>query len=227
MMYIDIENNPPHDRWIEKARIKKEKLLQITDLNSRNEFIDNNPIWREIKSHLSKLSHCKCWYSETRDKYSFYHVDHFRPKKKALNLDKSEREGYWWLAYDWKNYRIIGSMGNVNKGTYFPLIGDYCCNGPDGSIDYEVNLFLDPTNRDDCNKITFGMDGDARPACSDEAMLDYKRACFTIKCLDLNYNLLSEARKAVWLDCDKKLGAVQKAMKEFGQNPTDANEKEI
>ena len=74
-------------------------------------FIDaNSGVWGEIKNELLEMSHGKCWYSEAPDAVSDWHVDHFRPKKRALDEDKTEHEGYYWLAFDWKNYRIAGSQ---------------------------------------------------------------------------------------------------------------------
>ena len=77
------------------------------------------------------MSCLKCWYSEAPDAVSDWHVDHFRPKKRTLDEDKTEHEGYHWLAFDWRNYRIAGSYTNsphrdgqgVTRGKwdYFPL----------------------------------------------------------------------------------------------------------
>lgn len=36
----------------------------------------------------------------------------FRPKKRALGEDQTEPDGYYWLAFDWKNYRIADSYPN-------------------------------------------------------------------------------------------------------------------
>jgi len=82
------------------------------------------------------MSHGKCWYSEAPDAVSDWHVDDYRSKKRTLDEDKTEYDGYHWLAFDWKNYRIAGSFPNsphkdgegVTRGKwdYFPLATHSC-----------------------------------------------------------------------------------------------------
>jgi hypothetical protein len=55
-------------------------------------------MWGELKNWLLALSHQKCWFSEAKDSFQYWDLEHFRPKANAKNLDGSEREGYWWLA---------------------------------------------------------------------------------------------------------------------------------
>jgi len=74
-----------------------------------------------LKDWLLKFSNGKCWFSEAKDTFSHMDVEHFRPKKSAKDLNGVEREGYWWLTFDWHNYRICGNVGNRKKGTFFPL----------------------------------------------------------------------------------------------------------
>ena len=38
--------------------------------------------------------------------YSHSDVEHFRPKKEAKALDANSRDGYWWLAFDYMNFRV-------------------------------------------------------------------------------------------------------------------------
>ena len=30
-------------------------------------------------------------------------------------------KGYWWLAFDYMNFRVCGNVGNHKKGGWFPL----------------------------------------------------------------------------------------------------------
>ncbi len=57
-------------------------------------------------------------------------IDHFRPKNAVA---KTKHAGYWWLAFDWENFRIASALANKRrtddraatvegKGTYFPLV---------------------------------------------------------------------------------------------------------
>ena len=49
-------------------------------------------------------------------------VEHFRPKLEVKELYKEQnREGYWWLAFDYHNFRVCGNVGNRKKGGWFPL----------------------------------------------------------------------------------------------------------
>ena len=113
MIHINLEGKEPPAAWLKKAHRLITGLEKITDPAKRAKFIDrHSDLWSELKPWLSELSHGKCWYSEAKEIYSFYDVDHFRPKNRAKQLDDTEREGYWWLAFDWHNYRLCGGIGN-------------------------------------------------------------------------------------------------------------------
>src|SRR5687768_17617826 len=60
-------------------------------------------IWRDLDQPLKTLTNGKCWYSESKNPMSDKNVDHFRPKNSVV--EDAAHEGYWWLAFDWKNYR--------------------------------------------------------------------------------------------------------------------------
>ena len=124
------ESKIPAD-WLKKVAGLQEQLEAPPDAAARKAFIDTHAsVWGEIKDQLLEMSAGKCWYSEAPDAVSDWHVDHFRPKKRALDEDKTEHDGYHWLAFDWKNYRIAGSYSNSphkdeqgltrGKWDYFP-----------------------------------------------------------------------------------------------------------
>jgi hypothetical protein len=134
MRYINIKDLVLPVGWEDRAKALNEKLKNAKNPKERSAIIDKNPIWNELIVPLSKLSNQKCWYSEAKDVMSDRDVDHFRPKNKALNDDKSARDGYWWLTYDWENYRFSSiycnrlrddkfdeTKGVGGKGCYFPL----------------------------------------------------------------------------------------------------------
>ncbi|MFY9853140.1 MAG: hypothetical protein WAK26_04590, partial [Terracidiphilus sp.] len=140
MIWIDLEHKKPTDvnipgwlpwsqeKWdgwlAESARLTVElAALQAADnVKGRNDLIDaNSDHWGELKPWLEALSHGKCWFSETRDEFSHYDVEHFRPKKLVRDTLGSVRDGYWWLAFDYTNYRLCGNVGNRKKGNCFPL----------------------------------------------------------------------------------------------------------
>src|SRR4051794_34670111 len=96
----------PQD-WLNEVAGLQADLEQLDTPKKRKAFIDaHSGVWTKIKDTLLEMSHGKCWYSEAPDAVSDWHIDHFRPKKRALDEDQTEHEGYHWLAFDWKNYRI-------------------------------------------------------------------------------------------------------------------------
>src|ERR1700712_5979569 len=134
MRYIDINKLQLPDGWLEKAEKLKIRMTAANNEFDRNKILNDNPIWQELLIPLSELSKGKCWYSEAREIMSDRDVDHFRPKSQAMNENKGLRDGYWWLAYDWDNYRLSSTYSNQKrkdkyqkdkktggKGCYFPL----------------------------------------------------------------------------------------------------------
>jgi hypothetical protein len=135
MRYIDLEHNKPDAEWLKKSDELTQQLIELHkqgDTKARNQLIDDNARhWGEIKAWLLSLSHNKCWFSEARDIYSHLDVEHFRPKKEAKSLDGTVRDGYWWLAFDYTNFRACGNVGNRKKGGWFPLQEGSLCSTHD------------------------------------------------------------------------------------------------
>ena len=122
MRHIPLRTEKPNPQWIAKANALLEELKTAPNAAARNKIIDdNNKVWGELKDWLLDLSHQKCWFSEAKDCFSHWDVEHYRPKKSAKDKDGTEHGGYWWLAFDWQNFRICGNAGNRKKGTFFPL----------------------------------------------------------------------------------------------------------
>lgn len=214
MIFIDLENNPPDIEWVNKAAKLTQKLIEETDLEKKFQIIDANAkLWGEIKKHLLKLSHEKCWYSEAKDKFSYYHVDHFRPKKKAVDDKGKDRGGYWWLAFNWKNYRICGAVGNTKKGDRFLVKSNKATTHTD-NIEDEIIYFLDPTVIDDPLKISFIDTGEVVPSSLKSTDWDYIRADYTITNLDLNCVPLVEGRKTLWANVVLKIREIQNLLTE-------------
>lgn len=89
---------------------------------SKSTKIKFNTLWStpEVKNFLYESQHRKCCYCErNRDKKEF-DVEHFRPKGKVKEAEKTH-PGYWWLAYDWENLLIACKTCNQKKSTHFPL----------------------------------------------------------------------------------------------------------
>lgn len=199
MIHIDRTGISPDATWIVKTDVLTASLIAAPDTTAKNQIIDDNEtIWGELKDFLLGISNQKCWYSESKDAYSHLHVDHFRPKKIALGIDKKDYGGYWWLAFQWSNYRVCGGAGNVRKRDKFAVRDNKAVNQT-SPIEDEIIYFLDPCEEEDILKITFNENGEVMPISS--GGWDYERASYTIESLNLNFKLLKEARKQIWIKC--------------------------
>ena len=216
MIFIDLRGKEPPDKWLEKAESARTKLLKITDPEKRKKFIEaNSRIWQDLAEWLKEQSYGKCWYSEALDTFNYWHVDHFRPKKKVKDLEGNEEEGYWWLAFDWKNYRLSGGAGNVPKSTYFPLRnGCQRVTDPTCDVNDEERCLLDPVRISEPSLLSFDEEGVIRPTDSEGAW-NKERSEVTIKVLNLNYVNLVTARKILWHECNRKINRVLNLMKDL------------
>lgn len=228
MLFIDTDRILiDNKKWQNKAIELLKKLEEANSKEKRHEIIDKNQrYWKLFKNHLKSLSYNKCWYSDSINPASHYHVDHFRPKKKVLELDMSDRDGYWWLTFDNTNFRLSGSVPNTKKGNHFAVKKNPIINK--GNIKDEVIYFLDPTKKQDVGLINFREDGLAiESAPEDEEPWDFKRANYTIDKLDLNYEDLVEARSVEWLFMSDLINDINKKIKENNEDPSASTEKEI
>lgn len=222
MIFINLQNKLPTDadlpaeiRWskadwdawqVESSRLVTElaKLNAAGEIEERNKLIDKHSAhWGKLKPWLLALSGGKCWFSEVRELYSHYDVEHFRPKKEAKAIDGSERDGYWWLAFDYMNFRACGNVGNRKKGGWFPLKdGSLCSTYAAQCEESETRYLLDPIDDDDVSLIAFDEEGKVIPVPSAS---DWERARVneTVKRLKLNEHVpLAEERRKVWQKVD-------------------------
>ena len=235
MRYINIKYQNPPNAWLEKAEEFTSILLYLyhddeASIDDILYFIDKNEIWKELKQWLSDISHGKCWYSEAREIFSDYDVDHFRPKKRARQFDGTQRVGYWWLAFDWKNYRLSGNIGNRphttvggesrSKSDYFPLRDiKNVADNPDCELSDEEYLLLDPTDQYDTMIMTFDETGKPIPSDGND-ILKIDRVKVTNKLLFLDYPALVDERKKVWMKCIKLIGEIETLMKRLESHPS-------
>jgi len=206
MRYIPLKENPPPEEWRRRAQELTEQLKNLPE-EERQDFIErNSDIWRELKEFLSGLSYGKCWYSEAKEVYSYYHVDHFRPKSE-----------YWWLAFDWKNYRLAGQVGNVNKRDNFKVKRNKA-RSPEDPIEDEIYYLLDPTEEEDPLLLFFDEEGKAVPA--ESKGFNRERAEYTIQVLKLNYEPLKEARRSAWVKCKNLIDEIKKLYVAYSNEPS-------
>lgn len=218
MIFIDRTGKSPSQDWLDRATELTRQLLAAPNKAAKLQIIDDNEaLWTEIKDFLLNISHGKCWYSEAIEAYDHQHVDHFRPKKVAIGLDKKDHGGYWWLAFDWTNYRVCGGAGNVRKKDKFAVRANKA-NNPTDVVDDELNYILDPCEEEDVLKITFNQHGEIMPITP--SGWDFERASYTIESLNLNFKLLKEARKSVWIKCSTLISETQTLMAQNELNPS-------
>lgn len=231
MIWIDLQHKRPTDtdipkwtpwsptKWAdweaESQRLVAElaALQAAGKIDERNAMIDaHDAHWGKLKDWLLALSEGKCWFSEARELYSHYDVEHFRPKKEAKALDATIRDGYWWLAFDYMNFRACGNVGNRKKGGWFPLHTQSMCSSYDSRCEEsESPYLLDPIDIDDVGLLAFDEEGKAVAAqnCSD---WEKDRVAETVKRLKLNEHVpLAEARRKVWGDVHRLIGEYRRA----------------
>ena len=202
MRYIPLHDRTPDADWQAKAVAVIDELKNTPNAEARHKIIDDNSaIWRELKEWLLALSHGKCWFSEAKDCFSHFEVDHYRPKKSAKELDGRAVEGYWWLAFDWQNLRVCGNAGNRKKGTYFPLRTGCPRCGPFGELRYEDPQLLDPASPSDPELLSFNIEGHALPAPEVSAAWEKARAEYSVERYNLDFPPLMDKRKTVWAEC--------------------------
>ena len=174
-------------------------------------------IWQDLKSNLAALTNNKCWYSESRNPMADNDVDHFRPKNSPLEDDS--HEGYWWLAFNQRNYRYSSQWCNQyrndkrnntcgGKRNHFPLqpksVRAYL---ETDNIDQEDVTLLDPTDPEDWKLLTFRPDGHPIPA-KPEGTQEHDRAITSINVYHLHCKELVNDRKPL-------AGRVQRVVEEM------------
>ena len=227
MRHININDLILPANWVDKANKLNVDLGNATTQEERANIIENNPIWQDLFIPLSNLSRGKCWYSEALEVMSDRDVDHFRPKNEAKNINdihRADEDGYWWLAYDYENYRFSSQYSNQRrkhkfdkkketggKGVYFPLFaGSPVAKTKPTCFDEHIML-LDPCDEDDPPLLTFNSKGEAIPNAS--AVLDPNegiRVKISIKLYNLDQATLVELRERVWDSCQRLIDEIRK-----------------
>ena len=206
MRRVFIQGTPPAD-WVADAEAVTDQLRITTTEAERKAIIEKHEkLWRDdrIRNWLLQQFNNKCWYTEAYDSVSAIHVDHYRPKGRVRDLDGKEYEGYWLLAFDWKNYRICGQLINVKKSDVFPIVEGSRANSTDPvSLKLEAPVLIDPLT-DETRLITYEKDEDgcrAVPAAGISNTEKY-RAEKTIELLGLNIrDRLNQKRTIYWDKC--------------------------
>lgn len=158
----------------------------------------------EIACSLGQFNN-KCWYSEAQDSVSSVHVDHYRSKGRVKGENGATPEGgYWWLAFNWNNYRIRGQLLNVKKLDLLPIIEGVRCTATNSvSLQLEAPMLIDPLS-DQTRLISYEKDEDGCIAVLAAGIVepDITRAQKTIEIMGLNLRpRLNEKRNDFWNRC--------------------------
>ena len=242
MRWIEFEGRRPTDAdipnwvpWTQKQwddwKSEANRLLEILTrlhhsglIEERNTVIDENRShWSMLMPWLRALSLGKCWFTESYNDGSHMDVEHFRPKKSAKNADGTERDGYWWLAFDQRNYRLAGTVPNRMKGGWFPLHQDSCRSRYDARCEEsETPALLDPTQQTDVNLIAYNDEGHAIAAPGVADAWDLYRVDQSIRRYKLNdHDPFPNGRRTIWQDMTREINSYLEAKASYrpGINP--------
>lgn len=210
MRYIDFSLINIHDpdvrKWIRKAKKYQAALSLLKTHDDRKGFLQKNDLWNEFKPILIKYYGEKCWYSECDLTGSYGDVDHFRPKNKSTNENDEIilDDGYWWLAYDYLNYRLSCEKSNRPYGTggkrdRFPLKpGSAPASVPNKN---DSPLLLDPCVLEDVMLIDCDETGEIITLSGDS----YEQKRVSVSKKIFNWNCFNTARREVRNNCKTAL----------------------
>lgn len=194
--------------WLAKAAAAKAAAAAASSEERSSVINARSALWSELKETLLALSSGKCWYCESIDDRSDNAVDHFRPKNHVKECPDKDNEGYWWLAFDWANYRFCCTFCNSarrsattagGKQDRFPLVDEEKRARKEGDpLDAESPVLLDPAEPADCMLLTFDEDGMAVPVYSKEEDAGaHDRAVSSREIYHLNHPKLVARRAAL------------------------------
>lgn len=194
--------------WLSRATQALDDIRAAAPEDRASMIDSRSSIWQELKGLLSELSAGKCWYCESREIRSDYMVDHFRPKGSIAGVD--DHSGYWWLAFDWKNFRFSCTYCNskrsdaetgivLGKHDHFPLVQEaFRIYSEFDDCALEQPMLLDPTRRMDPKLLWFEPDGRAVPRYDrDSDPVFHERAQISIQLLHLNEFRIRTQRREV------------------------------
>jgi uncharacterized protein (TIGR02646 family) len=157
MIRIEISIIPPFDS--EKKRRayarKTKKILDKIRQNLPNGLKSNDlkDYWVEFKYVIWDQQKRKCCFCEQKLHEPNSRIDHYRPKTRVVCERQGRIQyiiGYWWIAYEWKNFLVLCETCNRQKGDEFPLVmedsrvHDEEILAEDGSLGNELPLLINP-----------------------------------------------------------------------------------
>jgi len=206
MIHVDLNKLTLSPEWKKRAKQLTGKLKALSP-DKRSGFIENNreKTWGadEVLGALRVIVGNKCWYSEVPLEGADPNIDHFRPKGQVREVDadlqntQTTSPGYWWLAFECRNFRLSSMHANQRrvdidtnggKWDYFPVLGARVAEGTPCLAIIENTLALDPCSASDVSLLWFDPDG--KPCCSEwkrkPNVLDQQRVRTTVWLYHLN-----------------------------------------
>lgn len=213
MRYIPIELLEVPDGWLSHSTTALEAVKKLKDEKPkvRNAEIQAHAkvTWRAMKNSLMNLSDEKCWYCEVRQDRSLGAVDHFRPKGRVDGLPS--HPGYWWLAFDQRNFRFACTLCNSattdrksntvgGKRDLFPIFDEAKrATSPSSNCADELPKLLDPTEILDPTLLTFTVDGNPAARYTKAQNAEWnERADLSIEVYHLRHHKLRKRRTAIY-----------------------------
>ncbi|RDC62369.1 AAA family ATPase [Adhaeribacter pallidiroseus] len=235
LLFNDPKTGEQYINWedVEKKHLENIKSLSVSE---KKEYISKNSDWNILQKIMMEEYGNKCWYSEAPIGNGELEIDHFRPKNRARQDDEksiiNKDNGYWWLAYNFKNFRLSGALANKRrrdrlkensevegKGDIFPLDLDNGKIAEDECSTFcEKPLLLDPIIASDVGLLTFDEGGTiyANPLIKND--FDKKRVETSIILYHLNLDQLETARQQVWSECS---GVIEDAFLYYTQSDSE------
>ena len=226
--------------WLQKSEELLNRLLAATPEEKKKIISENSGHWSAIKKDLANFSKDKCWYSERKLTETEMEVDHFRPKGKVEGIEHS---GYWWLAFDYRNFRLSSSTVNkkrkntfssdsddvFGKGTLFPLENETSrVVDPQVKIDHhtlqlggEQPFLLDPLVNGDNLYLDFNFQEGLVIEAVDlqDGQVEKLRARMSIDIYYLNSSVLLQMRQQIAKNLNNLLSDVKELVQKKNENP--------
>ncbi|MFH6908102.1 hypothetical protein ACHQDA_11420 [Vibrio fluvialis] len=192
--------------WIQRMQNAADKSKEIKKIGSK---------WSDFKPGFIQHFGDKCWYSEAPRVMTDFDVDHFRPKgavkktkkryaKRRVGNTSEKHGGYWWLAYEAKNYRYSCVFANRpreegGKHDYFPLLNEAervwnsCVLANHAA---ESPMLLDPCSPGDVTLVSYDKNPGRVASRYDKAANSdaYSRVRESVKRYNLNSKTITGAR---------------------------------
>lgn len=116
------------DAWLKKADKSLQKTTSSWEKGDKKLSFDDK-VWKELRDWMKDdVFKGKCAYCETKIVRYTLDAEHYRPKagvqvRRNGKLERIDHQGYFWLAYHWKNLLPSCEFCNRSggKGNQFPV----------------------------------------------------------------------------------------------------------